>query len=144
MNKNSLTIAIAAAVVVLVGGVAVYGMNQNKSASGHDGMSHSEMEHMHSHSTSNSSSHDAEATNSVTIQDFAFSPKSITVKAGTTVTWTNQDSVKHNVVSDSDGGPDGPLLSKGETYSYTFAKAGTYDYHCQPHPYMKGTVTVTD
>lgn len=86
----------------------------------------------------------AEATDSVTIKDFAFSPVAITVKVGTKVTWTNQDAVGHTVTVDSGSGPDSPLLDQGQSYSYTFSKAGTYTYHCTPHPYMKGTVIVTE
>lgn len=81
---------------------------------------------------------------SVTIKNFAFSPNALTVKKGTTVTWTNQDSAEHNAFSDQDGGPKGNLLKKGESYSFTFNKVGTFNYICQPHPHMKGTVTVTD
>lgn len=96
--------------------------------------------------TDSSSSSEAVATSSVVIKDFAFSPANITVKVGTKVTWTNQDDVQHDVVSDdgSSDGPNGDLLSKGQNYSFTFTKAGTYKYHCSPHPYMKGTVTVSE
>jgi amicyanin len=83
----------------------------------------------------------------VILQDLAFSPTSVTVKKGTTVTWTNHDSVKHDVESDTDspaGGLDSPLLAKGEQFSFTFDTAGTYKYHCNPHPFMKATVTVTE
>lgn len=86
----------------------------------------------------------AVATSNVDIANYAFSPAVITVKAGTTVTWTNKDTVRHNVVADNGGKPDGPLLLQSQTYSYTFSKAGTYSYHCSPHPYMHGTVVVTD
>ena len=84
--------------------------------------------------------------NAVTIKSYAFGPKSLTVKAGTTVTWTNQDIARHNIVVDDGapaGGPNGPLFGKGETFSFTFANVGTYAYHCDPHPYMHGTVVVT-
>jgi plastocyanin len=82
----------------------------------------------------------------VTIKDYMFSEKDISVKAGTTVTWTNQDDVKHTVTADtpSADAPSSQLFGKGETYSFTFKKAGTYTYHCEPHPYMKATVTVTE
>lgn len=143
MKKNSLIAVVVAAAVVLVGGVAIYAANQNKSDST-SGMSSSEMKDMDSDNMADKSSGTAEATNSVTIQDFAYSPKHITIKVGTTVTWTNQDSVRHNVTADTDGGPNGPLLAKSETYSYTFKKVGDFEYHCSPHPYMKGTVTVTE
>ena len=85
------------------------------------------------------------AANSVTIQNYAFKAANITVKKGTKVTWTNQDSVQHDVVMDNGGtGPNSELLSKGETYSYTFDTVGTFAYHCSPHPYMKASVTVTE
>lgn len=86
----------------------------------------------------------ANATNAVAIQNYAFAPAAITVKVGTVVTWTNQDAVRHSVTSSTKGsGPESQLFGRGETYSYTFATAGTYSYYCLPHPYMKGTVTVT-
>src|SRR5690348_5603039 len=60
----------------------------------------------------------------VTIQDMSFSPNTLTVKAGTTVTWTNKDSVAHTVTGDN-GGPASDLLASDTTYSYTFTTAGT-------------------
>jgi amicyanin len=95
-------------------------------------------------SGASSSSAAATATNAVTIQSYAFGPKAITVKAGTTVTWTNTDGVKHTVTSDSGNTLKSDLFGRGETFSYTFMTAGTYSYHCEPHPYMKGTVVVTN
>lgn len=82
----------------------------------------------------------------VTISNFAYAPKTIKVKVGTKVTWTNNDSVGHDVAADkpSADAPSSELLNKGESYSFTFKKAGTYSYHCTPHPYMRGTVIVTE
>lgn len=89
-----------------------------------------------------------QAANTVIIQDYAFSPSPITVKKGTAVTWTNKDMAKHNIEMDEgqpEGGPaESPLLNKGETYSYTFDTVGTFNYHCSPHPYMKGSVVVVE
>lgn len=85
--------------------------------------------------------------NAVAIESFSYLPANLTVKKGTTVTWTQMDSVEHNVVSDNDSpqkGLNGPLLSKGETNSFTFNEPGEYKYHCQRHPNMAGTVTVTE
>lgn len=85
--------------------------------------------------------------NAVAIENFSYLPANLTVKKGTTVTWTQMDSIEHNVVSDNDSpkkGLNGPLLSKGETYSFTFNEPGEYKYHCQRHPNMTGTVTVTE
>ena len=77
---------------------------------------------------------------SVDIKGFAFDPKTVTVKVGQTVTWTNQDSVTHTVTGD--GGIDSGDLSKGKSYSKTFDAEGTFDYHCTPHPQMTGKVIV--
>ncbi|MFF9647012.1 cupredoxin domain-containing protein [Kitasatospora aureofaciens] len=83
--------------------------------------------------------------NTVTIQNFAFAPASLKVKAGTTVTWTNKDTDAHTVTSKQGSG--GPLnsapLTTGATYRYTFTKAGTYAYYCSIHPFMTATVVVT-
>ena len=80
----------------------------------------------------------------ITIQGFAFSPQQITVKTGTTVTWTDMDSVAHTVTSLS--GPasfnSGPLTASGGTFKFTFAQAGTYQYHCMIHPVMTATIVV--
>lgn len=78
---------------------------------------------------------------SIEIKNFAFSPKTLTVKKGTRITFTNQDSVGHTATSD-DGNFGTEILAKGESESVTFDKAGTYTYHCTPHPYMKATIIV--
>lgn len=78
----------------------------------------------------------------VTIQNSSFSPTSLTVKVGTQVTWRNNDGIRHTVTSDSGGELDSPLLSTGNSYSHTFSTAGTFPYHCTPHPFMTGTVVV--
>ena len=77
---------------------------------------------------------------SVTIKDFAFSPSSVTIGVGDTVTWTNQDSTQHTATGDNF---DTGLLDKGRSGSHTFDSAGTFSYICTPHPYMKAKVTVT-
>lgn len=77
----------------------------------------------------------------VVIKDLAFSPATITVAAGTTVTWTNQDSVSHTVTS-STGIFDSGTLSKGAEFSYTFNNAGDFEYYCSIHTTMVGHVIV--
>jgi len=79
---------------------------------------------------------------SMDISDFAFENKTIKIKKGTKVTWTNRDSARHNVFSKDAGGPQGELLGKGESFNFTFDTAGTFNYLCEPHPYMKGVVEV--
>jgi plastocyanin len=75
----------------------------------------------------------------------AFSPADITVKKGTTVTWTNQDSVAHTVVeTDGQDGPKSNDLNNGQSYTFTYNTVGAFKYHCSIHPMMTGTVTVTE
>ena len=81
------------------------------------------------------------AGNLVSISNYAYSPAALTVTAGTTVTWTNNDSVAHTVTSDT-GYFGSRQMSPGGTCSFTFTSPGTYGYHCQIHPTMKGTIIV--
>ncbi len=95
--------------------------------------------------TTQASSAAAQSTNAVTISNYAFSPASVSVKKGTTVTWTNRDSVGHTVTeTDGQAGPNSGTLNNDQSYSYTFNTAGTFHYHCSIHHEMVGTVTVTD
>jgi plastocyanin len=82
----------------------------------------------------------------VNIQDMAFTPQKVTIKKGGTVTWTNQDSDRHDVTPDneSSGFTGSELLDKGESYEFTFNEVGSYSYHCSPHPQMTGTVEVVE
>ncbi|MFI9810983.1 cupredoxin domain-containing protein [Saccharothrix variisporea] len=85
----------------------------------------------------------ATAAHQVNIVGYAYSPANITVNVGDTVTWTNQDTAPHNVVVTS--GPEkftSPTLQKGQSYTFTFTKAGSYQYYCSVHPDMKASVTV--
>lgn len=81
------------------------------------------------------------ATAAVEISGFAFNPATLTVKVGTTVTWTNKDSAAHTVASDA-GDWISPSIAQGESFSRTFDTAGTFAYHCSVHPSMKATVVV--
>ena len=83
----------------------------------------------------------AGAATAAVIKDFAFSPKPITVKVGAAVTWTNQDGTTHSVKSD-DGSFVSQDLEQDQTFTATFAKAGTFAYACGIHPFMTGTVVV--
>jgi plastocyanin len=82
------------------------------------------------------------AASAVSIKGFAFNPKSLTVAAGTTVVWTNNDKVAHTSTSDT-GIWDSGHIQPGKTFSHTFATAGTFSYHCNIHPSMKGSIVVT-
>lgn len=81
------------------------------------------------------------ATHSVAIADFAFAPTTLTIAVGDTVTWTNEDAIEHTATS-TNGAFDSGLLAQGESFSFTFTTAGTYDYLCTPHPTMTGRIVV--
>ena len=78
----------------------------------------------------------------IEIKDFSFQPSSITVPVGTNVTWINHDQVDHTVTSDDSKFSSGNLITDG-LFKFTFSQPGTYRYHCNIHPSMKGVVTVT-
>jgi plastocyanin len=81
---------------------------------------------------------------SVAIANYAFTPQTLTVKAGTTVTWTNKDSVPHNVISATNMSTSATTtntftsgnFNQGQTFTFTFSKPGTYYYECSIHAAM--------
>ena len=77
-----------------------------------------------------------------TIRNLAYAPARFEIAAGTTIRWTNSDQVDHSVTA-TDGSWDSGIIRPGETWERTFARPGTYDFFCTPHPFMKGTITVT-
>ena len=83
----------------------------------------------------------AAASGSVTVSDFSFSPGTITINQGDTVTWVNNGPTPHSATS-SNGVFDTGIFPKGQSRSHTFNEAGTFAYICTPHPFMKGTVVV--
>jgi plastocyanin len=80
-------------------------------------------------------------TKTVLIQGFKFKPANITIKRGTRVRWINKDSTKHTATANN-GAFNSGLLRKGQTFSRTFRTVGKKGYHCNPHPFMRGSVTV--
>jgi plastocyanin len=83
------------------------------------------------------------AATEVKIDNFSFAPMTLTVTAGTTVTWTNRDDIPHTVVSADDPKTfKSKVMDTDEKFSFTFTKAGTYTYFCSVHPKMTGTVVV--
>jgi plastocyanin len=76
----------------------------------------------------------------VTIDNFTFSPAELTVKVGTTVTWSNHDDIPHTVVSA--GKFRSKAMDTDGTFSFTFTEAGEYKYFCSLHPHMTGVVKV--
>ena len=78
----------------------------------------------------------------VVIDNFSFSPKTFTVAPGAAVTWTNHDNVPHVVTSADNQFQKSPVLKAGQSFSNTFARAGTYSYFCSIHPRMTGKIIV--
>lgn len=124
MIKHRITAAAMA--VLLVAGLAACG------SSGHP-----------SSSSSRTTTVTSLAADQVVIKNFAFTPATITVKAGTTVTWVDRDQVAHSVVADHNTFPSSPTLQPGDRYSHTFNTPGSFPYICGIHPYMTGTVVVS-
>ncbi|HJQ08555.1 MAG TPA: cupredoxin domain-containing protein [Candidatus Saccharimonadales bacterium] len=144
MSKKVTIVALSGVVVIVLLVLIVMAAN-NKDTANDTGTTNNT-----STSTSTDSNNDAadekpaEAADKVTIQDSGFSPANITVKKGTTVTWTNSGDLPHTVTSSDESGPKSATLQAGETYTFTFNTAGTFNYICDLHPSMKGMVTVTE
>ena len=86
-----------------------------------------------------SSQEPTQAGNSVSIENFSFSPATLTVKVGDTVTWTNKDTATHIIKADSFTSTS---LQQNGVYTFTFTTKGTFVYSCSIHPSMKGTIIV--
>jgi plastocyanin len=81
-------------------------------------------------------------TSTVSIANFTFGPKTLTVKAGTTVTWTNNDDIVHGIASSNNAFKKSGALDTDDSYSFTFTTPGTYQYFCYVHPHMVGSIVV--
>ena len=84
----------------------------------------------------------AQTTHTVTIKDFAFTPADLTINAGDTVTWVNEDRARHSAWDDSGNAFDTGLLGQGDSASLTFNGQGSFSYRCRPHGNMRGTITI--
>jgi plastocyanin len=78
----------------------------------------------------------------VGIDNFTFNPQSVTVKAGTTVTWTNKDDIPHGIAATNNAFKRSQALDTDDSFSFTFTTPGTYQYFCYIHPHMTGTIVV--
>src|SRR5690349_10546445 len=91
--------------------------------------------------TNNAATAKVVETDQITISNFTFDPENIKVHVGTKVTWTNKDDTAHRVMI-KDLKVKSEALDTGDSFSYTFDKAGTYPYFCTMHPVMTGSITV--
>lgn len=144
MRNKLVTITIVAVVALLgVGALVLKSSSEGSVPAGQDKSAMNENTEMKETTSSPSAVQD---TNKITYKNFAVVEKAIKVKKGTTVTWINEDSAKHDVTPDmeTEEFKTSELFGKGETYEVTFNTPGTYSYYCSPHPYMKGTIEVTE
>jgi plastocyanin len=81
------------------------------------------------------------AASAVSIDNFTFTP-TLTVKAGTTVTWNNKDDIPHGIASENNAFRRSKALDTGDKFAFTFTTPGTYKYFCYVHPHMTGTIVV--
>jgi plastocyanin len=81
-------------------------------------------------------------TTAVSIDNFTFAPQTLTVKAGTMVTWTNKDDIPHGIAATGNAFTRSKALDTDDSYSFTFTTPGTYQYFCYIHPHMTGTIVV--
>jgi plastocyanin len=144
MKKLFSVLGVVAAVLVIVFVVMGSSSDNKQSAENEMGDMASSQQ-----SSDNSANKDMSETaeNVIEIKNFKFVPEKMTIKKGTTITWKNFDNTKHNVIFDDESAGEvegGKLISNGEEVSFTFSEVGEFPYHCMPHPYMKGSVTVTE
>jgi plastocyanin len=78
----------------------------------------------------------------LSIHNFTFTPQTLTVKAGTTVTWINKDDIPHGIASSNNAFKKSGALDTDDSYSFTFTTPGTYQYFCYLHPNMVGSIVV--
>jgi plastocyanin len=149
MSKPAVIGIVVFVIIVLAGGGILLAKNSSSNANKTDTSASMNMDTTSTNST-DSTSNDSNnlnptATDAVTIENFAFNPANITVKKGTTVTWTNKDSSPHTVIeTDGQTGPNSGDLATGKTFTFTYNTVGTFKYHCSIHSSMTGTVTVTE
>lgn len=120
--------------VVVIGGAIALTRKSNNSQPATTG----------SQNSNSSSQNQSASTGSIDIKNMIFTPSQITVAKGGTVTWTNNDTTTHTVVDDLSNvdGPKSGNIEPGQTYSFTFNKTGSFQYHCSIHPSMRGTIVV--
>lgn len=146
MSKKTWITVAAVIVVALAGIIALVILQQTKQNTTTNEPSHNTTEPTTSRPTGGQGAEEPQTGEVVVmIQSFAFSPNNLTIKKGTTVTWTNNDEVQHTVTADDNSsGLDSKLLAKGESYQFTFDEVGSFGYHCKPHPQMTAIVTVVE
>lgn len=133
MSRKIITALIIVAIVLIA--VGVYA--RNNSGNGNPGPASS-------NNSTSQTTNNSPAAGTINIKNMMFTPSQITIQKGGTVTWTNNDTTTHTVVDDLSnvGGPNSGDIAPGSSYSFTFNKTGSFQYHCSIHPSMRGTIVV--
>ena len=127
MKKAQVTIFVILAILI-VGFILFYVLTSNKNS-----------QNLPEQNQNNQKTNQA---NEIKIVDFSFSPAVLNIKSGEKVSWTNEDSAPHTIVSESGGEMNSERLSKNGVYQHTFSNPGAYSYICGIHPDMKGKIVV--
>ncbi|HTE57257.1 MAG TPA: plastocyanin/azurin family copper-binding protein [Verrucomicrobiae bacterium] len=162
MPKKSIFIPAAILTVGLAGAFFIFQKDKPEQVASTQTSQPPAAGHVHAHSTTTAPLEDLTGQTEVTIdiKDSGYVRPNVKIKKGTKVTWINKDTLQHNVMKEHDHSdeaheaprrdevkPDvfaGPLLAQGESYSFTFSVVGTFPYHCAPHPFMTGSITVVE
>lgn len=131
-DRNKLVPLLAVMIVIAVGATLIVLLASGPSASGSSAPPPSS-------ASGSTAKGGAVKTAKVTITDFKYVPATITVKSGAKIAWTDRDGANHTATGT---GFDTGSISKGQTKTVTFKRAGTYRYTCSFHPFMHGTVVV--
>jgi plastocyanin len=137
MNRSIVTIIVV--ILLIIGGAVALTHKSNNNTPSSNGYSQN-----NSNTNSSTSNSQTPTAGSVDIKNMMFTPSQISVQKGAKVTWTNNDTTAHTVIDDLSnvGGPASGSIAPGETYSFTFDKTGSFQYHCSIHPSMRGTIVV--
>ena len=153
MKGGVVALIIVLAVILLIGALLVFNNNSNnmpesgipennRTLGSENDISENSNASGDASEDGNSNREQQSQTYNIEIKNFDYSSQEIRIKTGDIVIWTNKDSVKHTITSDSGNELDSQLLSKDGEYSHIFMTAGVFEYHCAPHPYMKAKVIV--
>ena len=131
--KKTLMLSVVLASSLVLAGCSLYGGNQTSPQTNSPNNSGTTSQ------TQNQTQEPITGNGMISIKNFAFSPATLTIKKGATVTWTNSDSAPHQIKSATFNSA---ALNQGQSFSFTFNTAGTFDYSCAIHPSMLGKIIV--
>lgn len=126
--KKNISLAVVLIAVLITGGCSLYGNSQTSAP-----------RPAPAPTAAQPAAAPQDNTNAINIENFSFNPGTLTVKKGTSVTWTNNDAAPHTIKSTAFNSA---VLNKEQSFSFTFNDAGTFSYSCSIHPSMTGEIIV--